>query len=150
MTDHSIIAKDLFCQGYNCAQASFVAFCDVTCLDKETALMLSSSFGGGMGRLREVCGALTGVFMAAGLLFGYACDDCDEKKEAHYKLVQDIGLEFKEEFGSLLCRDLLGLSLEHDKPKPEKRTQKYYDTRPCASCVEGAARILDKYIKERE
>ena len=84
--NHQTLAGDLFLEGYNCAQAVFLAFTDVTGFDKETALKLSSSFGGGMGCLREVCGAVSGAFMVAGVLWGYSELD-DHKKKEHYALV---------------------------------------------------------------
>lgn len=150
MSEHADQARELFEQGYNCAQSTFAAFCDVTGLDFETALRLSSSFGGGMGRLREVCGAVSGILMASGMLYGYANPDDDRAKEAHYRLVQNLALRFKAEHGSLLCRDLLGLADEHDSPTPEKRTDAYYQARPCAKLVAKASEILDEFINKEE
>ncbi len=150
MSRHSGLAKELFEKGYNCAQSVLAAFCDVTGLDFETALKLSSSFGGGMGRLREVCGAVSGILMAAGLLYGYTDAKDDEAKSDHYRLVQALALRFKAENDSLICRDLLGMTAEHDSPVPEKRTESYYQKRPCADYVACAAELLDKYIDETE
>ena len=104
--NHQTLAGDLFLEGYNCAQAVFLAFTDVTGFDKETALKLSSSFGGGMGCLREVCGAVSGAFMVAGVLWGYSELD-DHKKKEHYALVQEIAARFKAKHDTILCRDLL-------------------------------------------
>ena len=100
---HQEKARQNFLNGYNCAQAVFCAFCDVTGMDEREALRLSSSFGGGMGRLREVCGAVSGMFMAAGLLYGY--DDLEDKslKAAHYARIQDLAARFSSQKKSLIC-----------------------------------------------
>ena len=145
---HQEKARQNFLNGYNCAQAVFCAFCDVTGMDEREALRLSSSFGGGMGRLREVCGAVSGMFMAAGLLYGY--DDLEDKslKTAHYARIQDLAARFSSQETSLICRELLGLTETHSAPEPSDRTQEYYQSRPCPRIVETAARILDKYIEE--
>ena len=103
--DHREKAAELFVNGCNCAQAVAVAFCDVTGMDPRAAAKLSSSFGGGMGRMREVCGAVSGMLMVAGLLYGY--DDPGENdvnKKAHYRLVQTLAGQFREEIGSIICR----------------------------------------------
>ena len=86
--DHGIYAAELFLKGYNCAQSVMVAFCDVTGLEKDFAARMASSFGGGMGRMREVCGAVSGMLMVAGLLYGYEIPGDDVSKKAHYTLVQ--------------------------------------------------------------
>ena len=145
---HQEKARQNFLNGYNCAQAVFCAFCDVTGMDEREALRLSSSLGGGMGRLREVCGAVSGMFMAAGLLYGY--DDLEDKslKTAHYARIQELAARFSSQEKSLICRELLGLTETHSAPEPSDRTQEYYQSRPCPRIVETAARILDKYIEE--
>ena len=145
---HQEKARQNFLNGYNCAQAVFCAFCDVTGMDEREALRLSSSFGGGMGRLREVCGAVSGMFMAAGLLYGY--DNLDDKSlnAAHYARIQELAARFSSQEKSLICRELLGLTETHSAPEPSDRTQEYYQSRPCPRIVETAARILDKYIEE--
>jgi C_GCAxxG_C_C family probable redox protein len=145
---HSHLAKELFEQGYNCSQSVFAAFCDETGLDLETALKISSSFGGGMGRLREVCGAVTAMFMIAGIKYGYTSPENDELKAEHYKLIQMLAAKFREHNGSYICRDLLGLD-GADNPMPERRSEKYYQTRPCSSIVEYAAELMDELIKEK-
>jgi C_GCAxxG_C_C family probable redox protein len=149
LSKHSDCAKDLFKKGYNCSQAVFAAFCDETGLDLEDALKISSSFGGGMGRLREVCGAVTGMFMVAGMKYGYADPADQSKKYEHYALIQTMAKKFEEENGSIICRELLGLTLKHDLPLPEKRTESYYKKRPCAEFVAYAAQILDEYIENK-
>lgn len=146
MSKHSELAKELFEKGYNCAQSVFAAFCDETGLDLNTSLKIASSFGGGMGRLREVCGAVAGMFMVAGMKYGYT-DPSDKKaKTKHYKLIQDLAKQFEKENGSIICRELLGLSIKHDNPTPADRNENYYKKRPCAELVEQAARMLDEHI----
>ncbi len=136
-------ALELFNDGYNCAQAVFSAFADKYGIDKETALKLSSSFGGGMGRMREVCGAASGMFMIAGLETG-ATDGADrDGKAANYAKVRELAEKFKAETGSLICRELLGLDKETTESHvPEARTPVYYKKRPCADMVRIAAEIL--------
>lgn len=147
--NHEERARELFKQGYNCSQAVLLAFGDVTGLEDRTALMLSSSFGGGMGRLREVCGAVSGMFMVAGILYGYD-DPADQSgKTSHYQRIQALAEAFRKENGSIICRELLGLGSGADSPIPEKRTDAYYKKRPCAELVAMAARIMDAYIAEQ-
>ena len=102
MTEHSKIAKALFKEGYNCCQAVVLAFSDVTNVDKDLALKSSSSFGGGMGRLREVCGALTGTFVVAGVLFGYTNPKDNIGKAKHYEVIQDLAKGLKRKWLSTL------------------------------------------------
>ena len=145
--DHSIYAAELFLEGYNCAQAITVAFSDVTGLDKETSAKIASSFGGGMGRMREVCGAVSGMLMVAGLLYGY--DNPGEKdvnKKEHYQLVQYLAGQFRDEVGSIICREIL--KNPPSDPNPSPRTAEYYAQRPCARMVYTAAKILDEYIAQ--
>lgn len=141
-------AKKLFLEGYNCSQAVFLAFADQYDIDFTTALKLSSSFGGGMGRLREVCGAVSGMFMVAGVLYGYDSPKDFESKKVHYERIQQLAHEYEERNGSIVCRELLGLSEGKDTPAPEKRTGEYYKKRPCAELVEMAAAIMEQYIAE--
>ncbi|MGE4384451.1 MAG: C-GCAxxG-C-C family protein [Endomicrobiaceae bacterium] len=143
-------AKKLFEQGYNCAQAVFCAFCEDEGISFKTGLKLSSSFGGGMGRLREVCGAVSGMFLAAGIIYGYDSNDDKQAKTMHYKLIQKLAEKFKEENGSIICRDLLGLNRQKDSYVPEDRTKEYYKKRPCAELVAFAAEILENYIEEKK
>ena len=142
--DRDLYAAQLFLDGYNCAQAITVAFSDVTGLDKDFSARMASSFGGGMGRMREVCGAVSGMLMVAGLLYGYdsSCDDA--AKKAHYKLVQELAGAFREEVGSIVCREIL--KNPPSDPNPTPRTAEFYKQRPCTRMVMTAARILDAYI----
>ena len=148
--DHEEKACQLFAQGYNCSQSVFVAFCDVTGMDEETAKMLTSSFGGGMGRLREVCGTCTAMFMIAGLLYGKDTEKDHDIKTAHYKRIQELAARFREVHETIICRELLkGLKVP-STPEPERRTEQYYKVRPCIKFVRTAARILDEFISENQ
>ncbi|OCN03085.1 hypothetical protein A7X67_04150 [Clostridium sp. W14A] len=142
--DHRERAVELFRQGYNCSQSVFAAYCEELGLDLPSALKLSSSFGGGMGRLREVCGAVTGMFLAAGLKEGYTDPSDPVAKAKHYERIQALAKRFEEKNGSIICRELLGLSVKHDSPTPEARTEQYYMKRPCSELVGIAAQILDE------
>lgn len=141
-------AMQLFKQGYNCSQAVFLAFEDLHGIDRQKALMLSSSFGGGMGRLREVCGAVSGMFMTAGCLYGYSDPNDYEAKKTHYERIQQLAKEFENRNGSIVCRKLIGLNEGKDVPSPEKRTEDYYKKRPCGELVGMAAAIMEQYIRE--
>ena len=145
--DHSIKAAELFLSGRNCAQAVVIAFSDVTGLEEHFAAKLSGAFGGGMGRMREVCGAVSGMLMVLGILYGY--DENGEKdchKKEHYRVVQQLSGSFREEVGSIVCREIL--KNPPSDPAPSPRTAEYYAQRPCVRMVMTAARILDQYIAE--
>ena len=145
--DHGIKAAELFLSGSNCAQAVVVAFCDVTGLTPEFSAKMASSFGGGMGRLREVCGAVSGMLMVAGLLYGYEDPGEDDvNKKAHYQLVQELAGKFREQAGSIVCREIL--KNPPSDPNPTPRTEEFYKKRPCARMVILAAEILDDYIAQ--
>ncbi len=145
--DHSHLAAELFLSGSNCAQSVVVAFCDVTGLSREFSERMSCSFGGGMGRMREVCGAVSGMLMVAGLLYGYTePGPNDVHKKAHYALVQELSGKFRQEAQSIVCREIL--KNPPSDPNPTPRTAEYYAKRPCARMVMLAARILDEYIAE--
>lgn len=142
--DKEQTARQLFKNGYNCAQSVFCTFAQDFGFDFETALKLSSSFGGGMGRLREVCGAVSAMFMIAGLKYGYSSNDNDKAKEKHYELIQKLAKDFENQNGSIICRDLLGLDIKKDSPTPQKRTEAYYKNRPCEELVASACKIIEK------
>lgn len=139
-------AVNNFKSGYNCAQSVFLAFAEDFGFDKETALKLSSSFGGGMGRLREVCGAVSSMFAIAGLKEGYVSPNDDEAKAKHYERIQALAQVFKTRFGTIICRELLELPEGADSPIPSKRNDKYYKTRPCEAFVRYAAEIIEQEI----
>lgn len=142
------LAMKCFADGYNCAQSVALAFADLVDIKVETLAKLSSSFGGGMGRLREVCGAVTGMFMIAGMLYGYGDSETGEKKAEHYALIQELAKEFESQCGSIICRDLLDTE-GREAPIPAARTKEYYEKRPCGELVGIAAEILAKKIKDR-
>ena len=144
--EHGLYAAELFLNGYNCAQAVAIAFCDVTGLDKDFTARMASSFGGGMGRMREVCGAVSGMLMVAGLLYGYDTPGDDVSKKAHYARVQELAGQFRQEVGSIVCREIL--RDPPSDPNPTPRTAEFYAQRPCARMVILASEILDKYIAE--
>ncbi len=140
-------AKELFKSGYNCSQAVLGVFCEEFGLDMDTALKISSSFGGGMGRMREVCGTVSGMFMAVGLALASASDSAAEKGE-HYKRVQELARRFKEKNGSIICRELLQGVETSTAPTPSDRTETYYKKRPCVDLVGDAVEILEEYLNE--
>lgn len=140
-------ACDLFINGANCAQAVFAAFAEPLNMDEELCLRLSSTFGGGMGKLREVCGAVSGMFMVAGVLRGYGEND-DQRKMETYALVQDMASQFKAQHGTIICRELLELpSAVPSSPYPTKRDDEFYKTRPCLHFVETAAHIAESLLE---
>lgn len=141
-------AGNNFRAGYNCAQSVFLAFQDLHGIDDTTAARLSSSFGGGMGRLREVCGAVSGMFMVAGVLYGYDDPQNYQEKSEHYERIQQLAKAYELENGSIICRELLGLNKKKDEPQPEKRTAEYYKKRPCEELVKMSAAIMEQYIQE--
>ena len=151
-------AKELFEKGYNCCQAVVAAFADEpwfidSGLTLETASKLASSFGGGMGRLREVCGTVSGMFMISGLAQGFAEKKAPEKA-AHYQRIQDLAAAFKKENGSIICRELLGLDKANQTTvsgdafasTPEERTAQYYKKRPCGELCKIAGDILEDFL----
>ena len=146
--DHTEKAVRLFSEGLNCAQSVFTAFADVTGMDEDLAKRISSSFGGGMGRMREVCGTCSAMFMVVGILYGGGIEADDKVKAEHYRRIQFLAGEFRKIHETIICRDLLkGLSVTSD-PVPEKRTEKYYKVRPCVRFVRTAAEILDRYLAD--
>ena len=143
---HSEEAKQLFLKGYNCAQAVFCAFCDETGLDIDTAARMASSFGAGMGRLREVCGTVSGALLALGILRGYDDPADPLAKKAHYQLVQEYARRFREKNGTIICRELLKDVPVTPGDTPEPRTQEFYARRPCLRLAGEAAAILDEML----
>ncbi len=142
-------AMALFREGYNCSQSVIGAFAEDLELEFDTSMRLASSFGGGMGRMREVCGTVSAMLMVIGIKFGYSEPKAFDKKSKHYKLVQDAAEMFREKHGSIICRELLGLNLkpgETDNHVPERRTKTYYKKRPCVNIVGDAAEITEYII----
>lgn len=143
-------AKELFKQGYNCAQAVVIAFSDMTGLDEKTSAMLASGFGGGMGRMREVCGAVSGMFIVYNMLNGYSDPADNEGKMRNYADIQRLAADFKAENGSIICKELLGLSKPEGTHIPEKRTDEYYKKRPCGDLVKIATEILEDFLSNKD
>ena len=144
--DRGEYAANLFVKGYNCAQALAVAYCDLIGCDADTAARMASSFGGGMGRMREVCGAVSGMLLVAGILYGYDQPEDEDGKMTHYARVQELAGQFRERVGSIICRDIL--KNPPSDPVPSPRTEEYYANRPCVRMVYLAASILESYIAE--
>ncbi len=145
------IAKQNFLNGYNCSQAVLLAFCEDFGLEKETALKISEPFGGGMGRMREVCGTVTGMFMVIGLAMGNDNSKDHTTKKNVYKSVQELATKFKEDNGSIICRELLGFQKNNKESYvPSERTKEYYKKRPCPELCKYAADILEEYLKEED
>lgn len=148
MSKHAALARDLFLQGYNCSQAVFCAFCDVTGLDMDAAARMASSFGGGLGRLREVCGTVSGAALVLGIAKGYADPKDFAAKKTHYALIQEYARRFREANGSIVCRELLEGVEVAPGGAPEARTEAYYKKRPCPNLAYCAAEILDELLEE--
>ncbi len=138
-------AEELFLMGYGCSQAIMGAFSDITGLDMSTSLKIASGFGGGMGRLREVCGAVSGTFMVIGLVYGFDTPDHNAKKEL-YERIQRVAEEFKKLNGTIVCRELLSLNKQKEIPTPDLRTEEYYRRRPCLRHIREMADILENYL----
>lgn len=141
-------AEELFKSGYNCAQSVVGAFAEDLGLDFNTAMKMSEGFGGGMGRMRLTCGAVTGMFMLAGLCLSDGEAGDMKTRETVYGTVQKMAHEFEEINGSVVCGDLLGLNRPKDNTaKPTERTADFYKKRPCIACVRDCAEIAEKYMK---
>ena len=150
MSERGDRAKELFKRGYNCAQAVVIAFSDMTGLDEKTSAMLASGFGGGMGRMREVCGAVSGMFIVYNILNGYSDPTDNEGKMRNYSEIQKLAADFKAENGSIICKELLGLSKPEGTHIPEKRTDEYYKKRPCGDLVKIATEVLEEFLGNKD
>ncbi len=146
--DYSHRATELFLQGFNCAQALYGAFAPALGVEEKTALRTASPFGGGMGRMREVCGAFSGMMLVLSHYFGYADLQCPEKKEL-YPRVQELGRRFRDRVGALRCDEILSHRAEIGGVASE-RTPEFYASRPCVFVVETAAKILQEYLEEEK
>ena len=144
MQDKGQKAKELFLQGYNCCQAVVGAFAEDLGLDFDTAMKLSSSFGGGFGRLREVCGAVSGMGIVAGLKSGYSDPKAGIEKKEHYARIQELAEQYRSENGSIIGRELL--HGPDNSPNPTTRTAEFYKKRPCPELVQCAAELLEKEL----
>ena len=140
-------AVELFKSGFNCSQSVFAAYADLFGMDTDTALKVSAGLGGGVGRSREVCGAVSAAAMLAGMKYGATDGEDSESKQRTYAVVQQIIAEFKQTNPSIVCRELLGLpEAVNTDPKPEARTEHYYKKRPCADLVADSARAVEKIL----
>lgn len=139
-------ATEYFYEGYNCAQAVALAFEDLLGMDRKSLLRMVSSMGGGMGRLREVCGGVSVMFLVFGAVCGYDDPTDLDLKAAHYARIQELAARFKERNKTLICRELLGETGKNTTPVPDKRTKEYYDSRPCPRLVGECAEILAEYL----
>ena len=147
--NHAEKARDLFLSGCSCSQAVFAAFAGDFGFDQDTALKLASSFGGGMGGMRETCGAVSGMLMVAGMKWGYSEIGDLAIKTAHYTRTRELIEAFKAEHGTIVCRELLS-ALGELKKDPSARTAEYYKQRPCVLFVETAARLLDEMAQSKQ
>ena len=147
MSEKGKRAKALFEQGYNCAQSVAGAFAEEMGLPLETVARLASPLGGGIGRMRETCGTVTGMMLVLGMAKGYADPKDAAAKKAIYARAQELGRRFREDNGSLVCRELLGLAKPEGDPTPEPRTAQYYKKRPCGELCEYAADLLAEELK---
>ena len=139
-------AEELFRKGYNCSQSVFAAFADVLDMTVEEAAKIASPFGAGFGKLREVCGAVSGMTLLAGYLKGYDDPADFESKKDLYRLIQKMCAEFEERKGTIICRELLGLKKGEDLGEPSVRTEEYYQSRPCIGACRAAAEIAEKHL----
>ena len=141
------LGENYFKQGYNCAQSVVLAFEDLIKVDKDTLVTLISGFGGGFGRMREVCGAVSGMVAVLSAVKGYSNPTANQEKMDLYKSVQALMNEFKAQNGSYICAELLGVK-KIDNPIPAERTEEYYKKRPCALLVGDACEILEKALNQ--
>lgn len=142
-------AINYFKEGYNCSQAVVLAFKDVLKIDANELCKIASPFGGGISRMRETCGAVSGMVLVLGNLIGYDTPEMGEKKHELYKNTQEILKIFENKYGSLTCRRLLNLDIKHDDPKPSERDHSFFINRPCPELIGGAAELLESFLKER-
>lgn len=139
-------ARELFLSGFNCSQSVFCAYADDYGIPQDLALKLSASFGGGIGRMRETCGAVCGMAMLAGMETGQTDPSDSASKQNNYKTVQKLADQFKQTNGSIKCAELLGLRKNAPiQPQPDERTAEYYRTRPCLKMVESAVEIFEDF-----
>ncbi len=151
MSAKSDTAKDLFHQGFNCAQSVAATFAEHYNIDQPTMLRLATGFGGGIGRMRQTCGAFCALTLLASLEKGFDTAPNNDAKKSCYELVQQLAQDFKAQCGSTICSELLQLSKDHKiSATPAERTQKYYQKRPCAEIVATAVRIYENYLNSKQ
>jgi len=143
------MAEINFKKGFNCSQAIVLAFSDILSIDANELCKISSPFGGGVSRMREMCGAVSGMVLILGNLIGYSTPELGEKRHELYKNTQQLLRIFEKKYGSLTCRVFLNLNNMHDDPKPSERDNNFYNKRPCLELIGGAAEILENFLKEK-
>lgn len=148
--ERALRAKEYFLNGYNCTQSVALAFADITNLSEEMVATITASFGGGMGRLREVCGAVSGMAFLASFISPCPTATNAAAKKANYALVQEFAEQFRKQNGAIVCRTLLGLDRPKDEPTPSPRTTEYYKKRPCADLVYDAALIIGEHLANNQ
>lgn len=147
MSERVLKARENFLKGYNCAQSVFMAFADVIGITEEEAAKISSPFGAGFGRMREVCGTVSAMTMILGSLEGNSDPNDQEAKTRIYNRERELIMLFLQKHESIVCREILGLEKgQEEPPAPSVRTLEYYESRPCLGCVETAARILEQKV----
>ncbi len=140
-------ARAYFLEGYNCAQSVGMAFSDLIGFSEEETARYLCGFGGGFSRMREMCGAISGMVFVLNVLYGHSLPKSHQEKADYYALVQTLIRRFEEEFGYCRCGDLLGVS-GPEAPVPEERTEEYYQKRPCPNFIGRAAAILEEYLRK--
>lgn len=143
------LAYDYFVSGYNCSQSVALAFSDVLGIEKDALARLSSGFGGGMGRMREVCGCFSGLVMVLSQVYGYSDPKANAEKKALYEKIRAAAEKFREDNGSIICKELLGLEKPEKSAQPEARTAEYYQKRPCPMLCKYAAELTEAMISEK-
>lgn len=139
-------AYDYFVSGYNCSQSVVMAFSDIFGIEKDALAKISSGFGGGMGRMREVCGCFSGLVMVLSQVYGYSDPKSSAEKKALYELIRSAAEKFREDNGSIICKELLGLEKPEISAQPEARTHEYYQKRPCPMLCKYAAELTEAMI----
>lgn len=149
--ERSARGRDLFLQGYNCCQSVLLAFADLLPVDESVLKTMGSGFGGGVARLREVCGCMSAMAMIAGYISPAVDPGNMEARTANYALVQSFAASYKEKMGSIICREILGLrQTAKESPRPSERTPEYYKSRPCALSCANAAAIVAEYLIDNQ
>lgn len=141
-------AYEFFTNGYNCSQSVTLAYSDLFGMEPEQLAKISGGFGGGMGRMREVCGAFSGIVMVLSQAYGYTDPKDTEGKKALYEKIRVAAEQFKKDNGSIICKELLGLEKPEKTAQPDARTPEYYQKRPCPMLCKYAAELAEKMLKE--
>ncbi len=142
-------ARDLFAEGYNCTQSVFLTYCDVFGMDFQLAAKIAAPFGGGMGRMHEVCGSVSGMSLIAGMMEPVVDPSDKESKKRNYALVQEFAEPFRKEYGTIICRELLALGQKKDNSGSTDRPSENHKKRPCIEYVATAARIVGENLQQQ-